>query len=61
MQNCSTEPGENILTLEDSDEVLERAATVFASGAVTVAYCTFWYECGWPSLEPECDLNLRLA
>ncbi len=44
---------EDDLTSESSDEVLERVGTVSASGAVTFAYCTYWYECGWPSLEIE--------
>ena len=40
---------EDDLTSESSDEV----GMIFASGAVTFAYCTYWYECGWPSLETE--------
>ncbi len=53
MQHCRTKMSEDDLTSESSDEVLERVGMISASGAVTFAYCTYWYECGWPSLETE--------
>jgi hypothetical protein len=42
------ETGEDILTFDVSDEALERAAAVTEGRAMTIAYCTHWYECGWP-------------
>jgi hypothetical protein len=48
MDSDLTERDENILTLDVSDDALERAAG--AEGrAMTVVYCTqVWYNCGWP-------------
>jgi hypothetical protein len=42
------ETGEDILTFDVADEALERAAAVTDRRAMTIAYCTHWYECGWP-------------
>ncbi len=47
MLGRSPEADEDSLICDVPDDVLERAATV-AGGAVTVAYCTYWHECGWP-------------
>ena len=43
-----SETGEDILTFDVADEALERAAAVMGGRAMTIAYCTHWYECGWP-------------
>jgi hypothetical protein len=50
MQSCSTET-KDIVTFEISDDVLERAGASSGGPAVTVAYCTYWNECGWPFAE----------
>jgi hypothetical protein len=42
------ETDEAVLTFDIPDDALERAAAVAGGQAVTVAYCTFWYHCGWP-------------
>ena len=42
------ETGEDILTFAVPDEAVERAAAVTGGRAMTIAYCTHWYECGWP-------------
>ena len=42
------ETGEDILTFDVPDEAVERAAAVTDGRAMTIAYCTHWYECGWP-------------
>ena len=42
------ETGEDILTFDVPDEAVERAAAVTDGPAMTIAYCTHWYECGWP-------------
>ncbi len=50
MRDRSPETDEDSLICDVPDDVLERAATV-TGGAVTVAYCTYWHECGWPFLD----------
>jgi hypothetical protein len=30
------------------DDALERAAGAAVGQAVTVGYCTHWYQCNWP-------------
>jgi hypothetical protein len=40
--------GEDILTFDISDDALERAAAVADGKAITVGYCTHWYNCNWP-------------
>src|SRR5437588_1342104 len=40
--------GEDILTFDVSDDSLERAAAVANGKAITVGYCTHWYNCNWP-------------
>jgi hypothetical protein len=40
--------GEDILTFDVSDGALERAAVVANGKAITVGYCTHWYNCNWP-------------
>jgi hypothetical protein len=39
---------EDILTFDVQDDALERAAAVAAGQAVTIGYCTHWYQCNWP-------------
>jgi hypothetical protein len=39
---------ENILTFDFSDDALERTAAVSDGQAVTIGYCTHWYQCTWP-------------
>ena len=38
----------DILTLDVSDDALERAAAVANGQRITVGICTDWYSCGWP-------------
>ena len=53
MQTGSAKPSsakaeEDGLTVDLSDEALERAAAIAAERAITIAYCTYFYDCGWP-------------
>ncbi len=44
-----TETEEDMLTLDVSDDALERTAIIGQGKALTWAYCTHvWYDCGWP-------------
>jgi hypothetical protein len=39
----------DILTLDVSDDALERTALIGEAKALTWMYCTHvWYNCGWP-------------
>jgi hypothetical protein len=38
----------DILTLDISDDALERAAAVADGQRITIGICTDWYSCGWP-------------
>jgi hypothetical protein len=38
----------DILTLDVSDDALERAAAVADGPRITVGFCTHWYTCDWP-------------
>jgi hypothetical protein len=40
--------GEDILTFDVSDDALERVAAVADGKAITIGYCTHWYNCNWP-------------
>ena len=53
MQTCLADVNEHSLSFDFdvSDDALERAAMASACGAVTVAYCTYWHECGWPFID----------
>jgi hypothetical protein len=42
------ETDEDVLAFNVADDALERAAAVPDGRAMTIAYCTHWYECGWP-------------
>lgn len=53
MQTGSAKPSsakteEDGLTVDLSDDALERAAALAAERAITIAYCTYFYDCGWP-------------
>ena len=44
-----TETEEDMLTLDVSDDALERTAIIGQGNALTWVYCTqVWYNCGWP-------------
>jgi hypothetical protein len=38
----------DLLTLDVSDDALERAAAVADAQRITIGYCTHWYTCDWP-------------
>jgi hypothetical protein len=38
----------DLLTLDVSDDALERAAAVADGQHITVGFCTHWYSCDWP-------------
>jgi hypothetical protein len=43
------ETEEDMLTLDVSDDALERTAIIGQGNALTWVYCTHaWYNCGWP-------------
>lgn len=43
------ETEEDMLTLDVSDDALERTAIIGQGNALTWVYCTqVWYNCGWP-------------
>ena len=42
------ETDEDVLTFEIADDAVERAAAPSNGQATTIAYCTQWYDCGWP-------------
>ena len=42
------ETGEDILTVEVPDDVLERAAVATEVQITTIGVCTYWYPCNWP-------------
>ena len=39
---------EDILSAHAPDEALERAAAIAEERAITLVYCTNFYDCGWP-------------
>ncbi len=44
-----TETEGDMLTLDVSDDALERIAIIGQGKALTLALCTHvWYDCGWP-------------
>jgi hypothetical protein len=46
--NDLTDLGEDILTVDASDDALERAAVVTHGLAITIGHCTNWWHCTWP-------------
>jgi hypothetical protein len=46
--NVSDQTETDLLTLDVSDDALERAAAVADAQRITVGYCTHWYTCDWP-------------
>jgi hypothetical protein len=59
MSSKPTDPTESdILTLDLSDDALERAAAIADGQRITVGVCTDWYACGWP-LSPEGNASPR--
>jgi hypothetical protein len=38
----------DILAFNVPDDALERAAVISDGQAITITYCTNWYDCGWP-------------
>ena len=54
---CQTES--DILTLDVSDDALERAAAVADGQRITVGICTDWYTCQWP-LSPAAESTAAL-
>ena len=54
MQTGSAKPSsakteeDGLITVDLSDDALERAAALAAERAITIAYCTYFYDCGWP-------------
>ena len=38
----------DLLVFEITDDALERAAVSSNGRATSIAYCTQWYDCGWP-------------
>ena len=43
-----TKAEEEVLSPDIADDALERAAAMAAERAITIAYCTYFYDCGWP-------------
>jgi hypothetical protein len=39
---------EEILCADVPDDALERAAAAAEERAITIVYCTYFYDCGWP-------------
>ena len=46
--NVSDQTETDLLTLDVSDDALERASAVADAQRITVGYCTHWYTCDWP-------------
>jgi hypothetical protein len=46
--NVSDRTETDLLTLDVSDDALERAAAVADAQRITIGYCTHWYTCDWP-------------
>jgi hypothetical protein len=44
----SAKAEEDVLNIDVPDDALERAAAFAAERAITIAYCTYFYDCGWP-------------
>jgi hypothetical protein len=44
----SAKRDEDILSADVPDDALERAAAVAVERAITLVYCTSFYDCGWP-------------
>jgi hypothetical protein len=42
------ETDQKILASDVPDCALERAAGASEGQAVTIGYCTHWYQCNWP-------------
>ncbi len=56
--NVAGQTETDILTLDVSDDALERAAAVADGQRITVGFCTHWYSCAWP-LSPERNASPR--
>jgi hypothetical protein len=48
MHSDLAEIDEDVLAFDIPDDALERAAAATNGRAITIAYCTQWYDCGWP-------------
>jgi hypothetical protein len=46
--NVSDQTETDLLTLDVSDDALERTAAVADAQRITVGHCTHWYTCEWP-------------
>jgi hypothetical protein len=47
-KRSSANTEEDILCVDVPDDALERAAAVAEERAITIVYCTNFYDCGWP-------------
>ena len=47
-RTSSTKAEDEALNPDIADDALERAAAMAAERAITIAYCTYFYDCGWP-------------
>ena len=47
-KTSSAKTEEDILCVDVPDDALERAAAVAEERAITIVYCTNFYDCGWP-------------
>jgi hypothetical protein len=47
-KTSSAKAEEDLLSADVPDDALERAAAVAEERAITIVYCTNFYDCGWP-------------